>query len=326
MHDMADDKRKSSRHYDLSKKSTRHYDLSKPTTRSFNLEKEGEMEAFVTGSTGSPIVSPDPSSKKSIRKIATVLGIVAFVLAIGLIWHFVGGRDGENKEEVAQNAAEMSTSNQEVSEEIALATAAGTTIGEESVDEETTEEVSEDDIEQIVSDETNGLVSSSEGPITGSTTGIATDESNNAGITENATTSGQSSMGEPSGVASKPVGQTSSTSETTKVGSPYTNPAGQASTLSETNVGTSNPRPDSNFNVGKAASVSHRSTTETSGLGMPIISKAEQVALWDALDDQVKEVILGVYGNGKAREEALGDSYENIQTKVNEYYYAKYGK
>ena len=143
---MVDNKRKSSRQYDLNKKSLRHYDLSKPPARSFDLEKEGEIEATVTGAAASPAVSQtvshDPSSKKSKRKIATVLGIVATVLAVGLIWHFVAGKNGEKKEEIAQNVAEKPTSNQEVFEEDALLTDAGAAIGEESVDERGTEVVS----------------------------------------------------------------------------------------------------------------------------------------------------------------------------------------
>ena len=78
--------------------------------------------------------------------------------------------------------------------------------------------------------------------------------------------------------------------------------------------------------MSKATSVTPGQKPEASGVRKPVISKAEQVALWDALDAQAKEVILGVYGIGKARAEALGDSYDNIQAKVNEYYRAKYGK
>lgn len=48
-------------------------------------------------------------------------------------------------------------------------------------------------------------------------------------------------------------------------------------------------------------------------------------ALWDDLDQQAKEVILGRYGNGAARKDALGDEYDEIQAKVNEYYRLKYG-
>ena len=48
-------------------------------------------------------------------------------------------------------------------------------------------------------------------------------------------------------------------------------------------------------------------------------------ALWDTLDQQAKEVILGRYGNGTARMDALGDEYDEIQAKVNEYYRLKYG-
>lgn len=55
------------------------------------------------------------------------------------------------------------------------------------------------------------------------------------------------------------------------------------------------------------------------------IDEAEAAALWASLDQDAKDVILGTYGNGKEREENLGESYNEIQAKVNEYYRKKYG-
>lgn len=55
------------------------------------------------------------------------------------------------------------------------------------------------------------------------------------------------------------------------------------------------------------------------------VANTNAATLWENLDQQAKEVILGEYGNGTARMEALGDMYDEIQAKVNEYYRLKYG-
>lgn len=56
-----------------------------------------------------------------------------------------------------------------------------------------------------------------------------------------------------------------------------------------------------------------------------IANKKEVKVLWESLDQETKEVILGAYGNGKQRIESLGTRYAEIQAKVNAYYGEKYG-
>lgn len=55
------------------------------------------------------------------------------------------------------------------------------------------------------------------------------------------------------------------------------------------------------------------------------VANTNAASLWENLDQQAKEVIIGKYGNGTVRMEALGDMYDEIQAKVNEYYRLKYG-
>lgn len=56
-----------------------------------------------------------------------------------------------------------------------------------------------------------------------------------------------------------------------------------------------------------------------------IVNDQDDAALWNELDQITKDVILGRYGNGQDRVDALGDSYDDVQSKVNAYYIKKYG-
>ena len=91
--------------------------------------------------------------------------------------------------------------------------------------------------------------------------------------------------------------------------------------VSQTEVPTSEAPASSVANSAVAPKSVGSSQTQTK----QAVANTNAATLWENLDQQAKEVILGEYGNGTVRMEALGDMYDEIQAKVNEYYRLKYG-
>jgi len=80
-----------------------------------------------------------------------------------------------------------------------------------------------------------------------------------------------------------------------------------------------------NQNSNANGAVANKSVGSSQTQTKQAVANTNAATLWENLDQQAKEVILGEYGNGTARVEALGDMYDEIQAKVNEYYRLKYG-
>jgi hypothetical protein len=97
-------------------------------------------------------------------------------------------------------------------------------------------------------------------------------------------------------------------------------PTSETPVSSVTNGSVSN---NQNSNVNGA--VANKSVGSSQTQIKQAVANTDAATLWENLDKQAKEVILGEYGNGIARMEALGDMYDEIQAKVNEYYRLKYG-
>lgn len=86
------------------------------------------------------------------------------------------------------------------------------------------------------------------------------------------------------------------------------------STTSVENNVTSNPKSTEDANVTKDAASNDKSKSN----GKPIQSGT--VSVQGSLEEKVKQVIRGDFGNGKDRTQALGAEYAAIQAKVNEMY------
>ncbi len=86
------------------------------------------------------------------------------------------------------------------------------------------------------------------------------------------------------------------------------------STSSVENNVTSNPKSTEDANVTKDAASNDNSKSN----GNPIQSGT--VSVQGSLEEKVKQVIRGDFGNGLERKRALGDEYAVIQAKVNELY------
>jgi len=89
------------------------------------------------------------------------------------------------------------------------------------------------------------------------------------------------------------------------------------STTSVENNVTSNPKSKEDANVTKEAPSNDNSKSN----GNPI--QAGTASVQGSLEEKVKQVIRGDFGNGLERKRALGDEYAEIQAKVNEFYSAK---
>lgn len=292
---------------DKQKKSSRHYDLDKPVTRSFDLAKDAGAEGTVVAPAGAAAASSGGNASptngtpmKPQRKIVTVLGIIFGALAVAAVWYYLAGNKSPQEGQITQKVVE----NQGRGNESQTTTPAEKTV-------QTVESGS------TATGTPNVAIGHNE-------TSVAGGESAQIGGPDQGESATQVSSPQQTGSGTQSVDAAGPTQSSKTTGA--TEPA-------ETTKPVESAKPDENNSPSATSSstsvapvpMATSSNSVGFGLGKPIISEEEQKTLWEALDSQAKEVILGSYGTGMDRKEALGNLYDEVQAKVNDYYRAKYG-